>query len=621
MSRKKARTPDGELRRSQMITTFGPGSMVDLPERSVLIGGLEYWRGHMREIREDRLAERVAEELGVSTIELREPPSYDREAVGEAAFAGVSAFVFPTWFVAQVDETHRTRAGKDVRTRPLVPWNRLVKGGYLNDRRKVVSVVPMRFVQACPRGHISDIDWYAFVRRDFDTKRVGQLWLDEGGAGNDFAEIFVRCEMTGQRRPLADAKVPNAKTLGRCPGRQPWLGPDAWEVCDAPNKLLVRSASNAYFARTLSVISIPDSDEDLREAVTRVWDFLEAAEGPSEIRYERKKKKVSQTLEGYTDEAVWAEIMRRRGGPRPTDAGGDKSIKQLEIETLRAQPEGMGEDQPHGEFYARTRPSERIPAWIRGKLERVVLVHRLREVMAQVGFTRFEASVSNLEGELDELSIGVQSAPLSGDPSWVPAIENRGEGVFIGFSAHAMEAWWQRSGVLARSQALQEGFDAWASRRQLAHAVFPGVPYLMLHSLSHLLITAVALECGYTASAIRERIYAGKSGYGILLYTGSPGSEGTLGGLVDVGRSIEHHLLRALQLGRLCSSDPVCAQHEPAHVQEERYLHGAACHGCLLIAETSCERRNQMLDRALVVPTVSTPDAAFFGEAFGRGHR
>ena len=102
-------------------------------------------------------------------------------------------------------------------------------------------------------------------------------------------------------------------------------------------------------------------------------------------------------------------------------------------------------------------------------------------------------------------------------------------------------------------------------------------------------------------------------GYGILLYTGSSGAEGTLGGLVDTGKHIGLHLGRALERGRLCSNDPICAQHDPRDRMEERYLHGAACHGCLLIAETSCERRNELLDRALVVPTVTDSGAAFFG--------
>ena len=134
----------------------------------------------------------------------------------------------------------------------------------------------------------------------------------------------------------------------------------------------------------------------------------------------------------------------------------------------------------------------------------------------------------------------------------------------------------------------------------------------MLHSLSHLLITAVSLECGYPASSIRERIYASATGCGVLLYTGSSDAEGTLGGLVEIGRGIRKHLRAALELGRLCSNDPVCAQHDPANTYEQRFLHGAACHGCLLIAESSCELNNDFLDRALVVPTVDNIGSEFF---------
>jgi hypothetical protein len=83
--------------------------------------------------------------------------------------------------------------------------------------------------------------------------------------------------------------------------------------------------------------------------------------------------------------------------------------------------------------------------------------------------------------------------------------------------------------------------------------------------------------------------------------------------LVQVGRSLDHHLRAALEMGRLCSNDPVCAQHHPDNKQEERFLNGAACHGCLLIAEPSCERRNEFLDRALVVATVESLGTEFFG--------
>ena len=157
------------------------------------------------------------------------------------------------------------------------------------------------------------------------------------------------------------------------------------------------------------------------------------------------------------------------------------------------------------------------------------------------------------------------------------------------------------------------GFECWKKDHEKSKREFPKLPYVMLHSLSHLLITAVSLECGYPASSIRERVYSGPYGYGILLYTGSPDAEGTLGGLVEAGRRIDRHLRAALGLGGLCSNDPVCAQHEAGNAHECRFLHGAACHGCLLIAETSCEQFNDFLDRALVVPTVDGLGAEFFG--------
>lgn len=601
MKGKKRRRPTGELRLSQVITTFGPGAMLDLPEKSALVGGLDYWFGQGRPIYEERLQGRLCELLEVDHLSLYEPPVDDPDPT--APQSGINAFLFPTWFLGQVDQTHTV--GRTVyRTRPLVPWNRLVRGKYQAEDRKPYPVVPVRFVQACIRGHISDINWYDFVRQEHDAKPVGQLWLDEGGSGNDFSEIFVRDEMTGKRRALSKAMVPNV--LGKCRGRQPWLGPAVHEPCTELNRLLTRSASYAYFSQVLSVIAIPDSDAELREAVDRVYeDFLQYAESKGDVARERKKQKVFVALEGFGDDAVWSDVQRRKSGaPAPT-----KSIKQVEIETLLSQPDAVGEDTPDGDFYARTRSLARLPGWLAERLDRVVLVHRLREVMAQVGFTRFEAFMPDVDGEL---SLDVRRAPLSRETSWLPAVENHGEGVFLSFEPEAIKSWLTREAVKNRGHALGQGFATWCARHKAKDAKFPGLPYIMLHSLSHLLITAVSLECGYAASSIRERIYAGDSGYGILLYTGAPGSEGTLGGLVEIGRHIEDHLIRALELGRLCSNDPVCAQHAPDNQHEERYLHGAACHGCLLVAETSCERRNELLDRALVVPTVATPGAAFF---------
>lgn len=241
-------------------------------------------------------------------------------------------------------------------------------------------------------------------------------------------------------------------------------------------------------------------------------------------------------------------------------------------------------------------------------IERVVLVHRLREVVAQVGFTRFEAAGPDIQGEL---SMDVQPARLALDASWLPAVENRGEGIFLLFSSAAIDRWQARPAVIERGRRLADGFDRWTEDHKGGAREFPGLPYYLLHSTSHLLLASISLECGYPASSLRERVYAMEGRYGLLIYTGSSDAEGTLGGLVEAGRNIKRHVQRAIELGTLCSNDPVCAYHAPAE-HDHQLLLGSACHGCLLMAETSCEQRNDFLDRSLVVPTVEVLGAEFF---------
>ena len=496
-----------------------------------------------------------------------------------------------------------------MRTRRLLHRKALTKGKWIDDDRKKRSVVPVRFVRACRRGHIGDLDWRAFVHGG-QGGCSRDLWIDERGTSGDISEVWVWCEC-GQERPMSDAARIETKALGRCDGARPWLGPFAQEGCTESNRLLVRSASNAYFPEIMSVISLPARNEELAKAVDQVWEYflqyVEAAEG---LKTERARKPpVAAALEGFDDAEVFQEILRRRGGATALSV----PVKQAELETLAASRDEIGNDRPDGDFYARALPRAQWDSPWMAPVERVVLVHRLREVSALVGFTRFEALTPDVDGELE---IGVQRASLAREPSWVPAVENRGEGVFLLFDRKVLEEWGTRPAVQKRGQDLLAGFDCWKAEHPNSRREFLGLPYIVLHSLSHLLITAVALECGYPASSIRERVYAGDAGYGILLYTGSPDAEGTLGGLVEVGRRIDRHMRTALELGQLCSNDPVCAQHDPASPHESRFLHGAACHGCLLIAETSCERHNELLDRTLVVPTVAGLGAELFPAGF-----
>lgn len=597
----KKKRPHGEMRPSQLLMGYGPGAMIDLPHQAVMIGGLDHWKGDMVEIVESRLQEKVDRFLETSGVRLLAPP-VETESDPKTR-SGIGSQIFPIWFIALHDQL----SPSGVRSRPLVPRKELRNGEYLAPDKKTHKVVPVRWVQACPGGHCSDIDWDGFVH-EYSKRCNRPLWLDEHGTSGDLAEIEVRCEC-GVRRSLARATKIGERPLGNCTGARPWIGPAAKDPCQEPARLLVRTATDTYFSQTLSVISIPDPDQKLRDAVDEVWtDFLEPLiEKLGDVARARKMPKVKAALADLTDIQVFAEVQRRR---KPTKTP-SRGVKEVEAEVFLGSDEEMGDDVPLvSKFFARSLPDAEISPNLRGHIGRIVLVHRLREVIAQVGFTRFEAETVELDDE--ELNIGVRRAALADEMKWVPAIENRGEGVFVAFKPETIDKWLKRSPVVERGKLLQRGYDAWQARRRHGKPNFPGMPYYLLHSVSHLLITAVSLDCGYSASSIRERVYATGPNYGILLYTGTSDAEGTLGGLVQAGRRICDHLASAMELGQLCSNDPVCSQHEPDDPHEERFLHGASCHGCLLISETSCERRNEFLDRTLVIPTVLGLGAEYF---------
>jgi hypothetical protein len=233
------------------------------------------------------------------------------------------------------------------------------------------------------------------------------------------------------------------------------------------------------------------------------------------------------------------------------------------------------------------------------------------------GFTRFEAAPTSADGELEDVGLAVHGAPISQNADWLPAIEQFGEGLFIHFDEAAIARWLTEAETRARHDLLHGGYLHW--RQKFAKPPkYPGTAYTLLHSLAHVLMTEIALDCGYPSSSLKERVYAlhaadgAPERCGILIYTATAGAQGTLGGLVGTAPRFSQILSSALERTRVCSNDPVCADHEPDPHGGDRATHGAACHGCLLIAETSCEMRNMFLDRNLLVQTMSPRRSAFF---------
>jgi len=593
----------GQLRRGQLLTTYGPGALFDLPRHSAIIGGLEAWPkpSDLEEIVEPRLSRKIQELTQVINPRLYAPPAAD-DAPG-AASIGIGVYRFPEWFVVQEEHAPGARS----RSRRLVHRRALTRG-YFKDQDKNLAVVATRFVAACSHGHVDDLNWRFFVHGSTDCRR--QLWLDELGTSGDLGDLVVRCECGKQRR-MVEASNRELKLLGRCTGRRPWLGPDSSEPCSEPARLLIRTASNAYFPQVLTVLSLPERDSSVDTVVQELWDDLSAVENAGDLKVFKKKPAVAQKLSAFTDDEILAAIARKKSGALQAE----KPLKQVELDAILAAKEGFGDDVPLNEdFHVRRLPEH---SWrhseVSADIAAVYQLHRLREVMALVGFTRFEAITADINGEYEE---EVERAAIAREPGWYPAVENRGEGIFVQLRPQAVADWMARPAVQQRIAALGVGHDQWQTKRKARHA-FPGGPYILLHTLSHLLLQSLALRCGYPMSAIRERIYADTDNqrYGILLYTGSPDSGGTLGGLVQQARAIEEHLDHALRTAMLCSNDPICAQHTPDDQLEGRWLLGAACHGCTLIGEASCEMRNDYLDRALVIPVLGLEDAAFFTQA------
>lgn len=610
--------PEGQLRQSQLVTTFGPGAMVDLVDRAIVIGGLEHWgfgRDGYVALDDPRLRRSLVPRLRALDPDLdlaregyfRMPPEGDLRDPWPNV--GVRALEFPRWFVCQACR-RLARAAEAFEN----------KGGRYRHhcaKNKIASAVPVRFVAACKRGHLSDFPWSSFAHFDREEGECDrpELYLDEQALG-DIARIYVQCRNCDSHTPMSKASA----LPYRCNGDRPWLGGRAAsETCDQKAELLVRTASHAYFAQVVSALRLPEPDPDplrIRLKEKDVWKSVQNVTSADELAMLSKlMEHVRTAIAGHAPSDVLAAIRAENEAGAATAERPLRSAEYDRLVNAPLEPPGVVVD-PGVQFAAYRVPPKRIdvPAGVRG----LVVVPELREVRVQVSFSRFDSVGANLQGEYDFEGRAVKPAVLTtptGNEKWLPAAEVRGEGVFIELDDDAVRAWEERDAVRERAELLLRAFEV------EGRGDFPGVRFYLLHSLSHLLLTAVSLECGYAASAIRERIYCGKAEEdgpnmaGVMLTTGTTGSEGTLGGLVEEGRRVRHHLREAWDIGRLCSNDPVCASHDPSAEGSDRHTEGAACHGCLYIAECSCERFNRFLDRALVVPTIGNdPELAFFRE-------
>lgn len=604
----------GDLRPSQMIFSFGVGSIVDLPHLSTMIMGLDDWDlTCSTEISEERLLVAVRKFLGNQVRTLYTPPMKEGDD-----YIGVPVVPFPRWVRCPFcDLIAPLNSGNFAL---IAPQRQPDRTRYVhtncNKAKSSPTVVPVRFLVACENGHIDDFPWVEYAHAWGKPCDAPLLRLREFGVSGEASDIVLTCETCKSTpRRMGDVFGEDArKDMPDCRCWHPHLRDRDEKGCRDEQKTPLKmksvllGASNSWFPITVSALSIPTTTDALKQLVTEHWGDLEEADSTEVIAYLRRKGKL-RDFGQFDDDAVLMAVESKRHPV--TD---DSQLDQLDLDV----PEWSAFTQPN------TSPGSNDfrlvsvdpPLAYQRFISRVVLVERLREVRALAGFTRIGSP-----GEFTDATDipEARRAPLSRKPpSWVPAMEVRGEGLFFQFDEDALLNWVTK--VSERERSLFEAHCQWRLQRKLKPEAegFPGIRYAVLHSFAHAMMRQISLECGYTAASIRERIYSRPPDdphgpmAGVLLYTAAPDSEGTLGGLVSLGHPevLVKHMDQAFEQMHLCASDPLCAEHQPKN--HAGVLHGAACHACLFSPETSCERGNRYLDRALLVRTFGSTTVSFF---------
>lgn len=630
----------GAVRPSHLMFTSGVGALVDLPSFSTLVRGLDDWDyrnvPEYEPITEPRLLAAVRRVYDRNVSELRPAPWVDtapHDRSGQADRIGVPTLPFPSWL--------RCTACNELdvvssRTFPFENAHRPQDARFFHEvcpRKKSGRrplAVAARFVLACTAGHLDDFPYVMFVHRGGECAKAShpRLRMEDRG-GNLGANVEIRCVNCDQRRNIRDAMGRRGvANLPRCRGRHPHLRTFADDGCRAESRLLVVGASNQWFAQTLSVLSVPRTGaSELAAKVEQHWEQLSQIPGETMMGFSRSVMPVFRQLERWTDAEVWAAIERQRAALSASDGDGDGAEEDDErgYPDLRT-PEWEIFSSPvlpaASDDFALRRDPAGVPPRLAPFYTDVVQAERLREVRALTGFTRLDAP------DPDDPDLVVRAPLTRGPATWVPASEVRGEGIFLRVPEEILGPWAAR---VADSTQMREHRDAYSRFRVNRYSDriagdfdpmhgWPGERFIALHSLSHLLIRTIALECGYSSASLSERIYAGTDDDprgGILIYTAVPDAEGTLGGLVSLAEADQLLRLtrRALADARHCSSDPLCAERLPYAPAD--FLHGAACHVCLFVSETTCERGNRFLDRRFVVPLGDGPrhrDLALFDE-------
>jgi Domain of unknown function (DUF1998) len=641
---KHNRAKVGSSRPSSLLYTYGPGAIMDLPQFTIMPTGLDDWdriwnrrEGEPPRIHAPRLREVVRTHMRSPFVQLRPHPWQPKRNAfsNEGVDLGVPSRVFPQWLrctgcdmlglVSQFSyiNTHPYRTDQARFEHTRCPG----RGGAGKAAR---PAVPARYLLACAMGHLDEFPYDLWVHRGRQCEKaeVPFLKMIDRTAGKG-ASAMIRCESCKLQRPMNEAQgQAGAAKLPKCRGRHPHL--DAFEPggCGAQTKLMLVGASNLWFAATLSIIVMPESAQEKAEDLA---DRIRAVLGDKLAKYAGSLDILRDFLDsGGVDvtglpDGDLGSLVAVALEPPPTPDEQEERLRQWdpvdllvpEWRYLLKDPLGDRHEDPDSGLTLSRR--DRGPQ-LRDEITRVLAVERLRKVNALTGFTRIDAF--DRVGDVPKRLV-----PLTRErrPAWTVATEDRGEGVFLQLDEPRVASW---------EQMILES-DVWEAHK-LAHRrnfyrrfsetgeeVDPDTRlkpprYWLVHTLAHVLIREMAMQCGYSAASLSERLYAWPAteerppAAGLLIVTTASDSDGTLGGLVALSEKecLQRVVSGAVERATRCSSDPICARRTPA--APEDFLHGAACHCCVMASETSCERANRFLDRRFLIDLPGS-ELGFFG--------
>ncbi|WKX20767.1 MULTISPECIES: DUF1998 domain-containing protein [unclassified Streptomyces] len=596
----------GTVRRAQAISTYGVGSLIAVDHESFVVSGLDEadrsWRGDESPVVHER---RLARLLDVDCFRL--PPASD-----DTSKDGLRVRRFP--LMHSCPECNDLQPHRDFSP----PAGRSVCGTC------EVDLVPSRFVVACEAGHLDEFPYWQWVHRstDRDATRIGmcggKLRMRTTGRTSSLRSIVVSCtcgqvpevsmEGSFRRNALKDLRL-------ACRGARPWLGTSATDPagCGLPLRTLQRGSSSVWQPVLKSALSIPPWSSGRADPLAAHWAALRQYDNPEHIRI---------YLQGAfpggcpvpLDEVMALLDAEREEDPQDDRAPGFdhryRALRNKEYDRLRSGND-ESEQSRDEQFVCETPlgdPGMLQPLGIVGPM----LVKKLREVRALKAFTRLVDAESTTDAK---------EMPLSAQPMrWLPAMEVQGEGVFLRLDESRLDTWEKAPAVAARVERMRTAHQRVLEQRaeDPSQAVeSPATPRMvLLHTLAHVLINEWSLEAGYPSASLRERLYAADDMAGVLVYTATSDSAGSLGGLVAQGEPVEldRAVRSAIRRAEWCSSDPLCMEAEAAGSTGTNL---AACHACVMLPETSCEHNNILLDRALLVGTPDEPALGFFAHFSG----